>query len=93
MEETLTNQLVRSGTSPALNYGETLGAESDKDFVHKLGIVLKELRETYNALRIISKAKLYKDVQKLDSLVQEANELVSIFVATIKTAKKKGVNT
>ena len=43
---TLTKQLIRSGTSPALNYGEAQAAESDKDFIHKMKISLKELRET-----------------------------------------------
>lgn len=47
----LTGQLLRSSTSPALNYGEALGAESRKDFIHKLGIVLKELRETLTVLK------------------------------------------
>ncbi|MCU0370248.1 MAG: four helix bundle protein [Bacteroidales bacterium] len=50
----LLNQLSRSSASAALNYGEALGAESRKDFTHKIGIVLKELRESYNNLRIIS---------------------------------------
>ena len=42
----IAGQILRSGTSPAPNYGEARGAESKKDFVHKLGIVLKELNET-----------------------------------------------
>ncbi|MCK6695915.1 MAG: four helix bundle protein, partial [Thermoanaerobaculia bacterium] len=49
----LAGQLVRSGTSPALNYAEAIGAESKADFVHKMGVVLKELRETRVCLRII----------------------------------------
>ena len=59
--KTMANQLVRSGTSPALNYGETQSAESDKDFIHKCQIVLKELRESNNALKIIHRANLYPD--------------------------------
>jgi len=51
----LVDQVRRSATSPALNYGEAQSAESTNDFIHKLGIVVKELRETYNALRILSK--------------------------------------
>ena len=56
----LSGQLVRSGTSPALNYGEAQSAESRKDFIHKIKIVLKELRETLVCLKIIYKVKLYK---------------------------------
>jgi four helix bundle protein len=50
----LSGQLLRSATSPALNYGEALGSESKKDFVHKLGVVLKELRESLNCLKILA---------------------------------------
>lgn len=51
----LGNQLLRSGTSPALHYGEAQAAESPNDFIHKMKVCLKELRETYNCLRLISK--------------------------------------
>ena len=54
-------QLVRSGSSPALNYGEAQSGESRKDFIHKMKIALKELRESYNCLRIIKIAELYKN--------------------------------
>ncbi len=57
----LGGQLLRSGTSPGLNYGEALGAESRKDFVHKLGIVLKELRESLNCLKILFRVNYMKD--------------------------------
>jgi four helix bundle protein len=50
----LSGQLLRSSTSPALNYDEALGSESPRDFVHKLGIVLKELRESLNCLKILA---------------------------------------
>ncbi|MEL6140304.1 MAG: four helix bundle protein [Bacteroidota bacterium] len=49
----LANQLHRSGTSPSLNYGEVQSAESLKDFIHKMAVCLKELRETQNCLKII----------------------------------------
>jgi len=58
---TLAKQIVRSGTSPALNYGEAQSAESPKDFVHKLKIVLKELRETHVNLKIIAKSKSHNN--------------------------------
>ena len=83
----LSGQLLRSGTSPALNYGEAQSGESKKDFVHKIKVVLKELRETYVCLKIINKAKLHESEEKLKVLIQENNELISIFVKSIKTAQ------
>ena len=83
----MSGQLSRSGTAPALNYGEAQAAESDKDFVHKIKIVLKELRETLIALKIIHKAKLYESGVKIQFALNEYNELVSIFVKSIETQK------
>ena len=83
----LMGQLTRSGTSPALNYGEAQAAESRKDFIHKMKISLKELRETWVCLKIIVKAELLK-AESLQPLVAESNELISIFVTSIATAKK-----
>lgn len=62
----MSGQLVRSGTSPALNYGEAQSGESRKDFIHKLQVALKELRETMNSLKIIKKAKLFRDSEFLE---------------------------
>ncbi|RLD91072.1 MAG: four helix bundle protein [Bacteroidetes bacterium] len=85
----MSNQIVRSGTSPALNYGEARSAESKKDFVHKVKIVLKELRETRISLKIINKANLYKgDVNLLRKAANECEELISIFVSSSKTVQK-----
>ncbi|RXJ52558.1 four helix bundle protein [Gelidibacter gilvus] len=82
------NQLIRSSGSPALNYGEARSAESHKDFVHKMGICLKELRESYNFLKIIFRANLYiGDKQNILKVLDENNQLISIFVASIKTSK------
>jgi four helix bundle protein len=81
-------QLSRSGTSPAPNYGEAQSAESRGDFVHKLKIVLKELRETRVWLLTIRRAELLKPVSTLDPLIQETDELISIFVKSVKTATK-----
>lgn len=85
----LSEQIVRSSSSTALNYGEAQSAESPKDFVHKLGICLKEMRETFINLRIIDGAKLHGDQQLLDQLKTESNELISIFVKSIETSKRK----
>ena len=82
------NQLIRSSVSPALNYGEARSAESHKDFVHKMGICLKELRESHNCLTIINRAKLYDgEKEKLNKALDENNQLISIFVVSIKTSK------
>ena len=83
----LENQILRSATSCSLNYGEASGAESAKDFVHKLQVVVKELRETFTALRIIKKANLIKDNLLLEKGIDENNQLISIFVKSIKTLK------
>ena len=81
-------QILRSGTSPAPNYGEAQSAESRTDFTHKLKIVLKELRETLVWLLIIQQAQLIQPVTDLDGVLRESNELIAIFVASLKTAAK-----
>ena len=84
----IASQLIRSSTSPALHYGEAQSAESRNDFVHKMKVCLKELRETYNCLRLIKKRNWYDGI-KLDFLIKENNELISIFVSSLKTAQNK----
>lgn len=84
----LGKQIIRSATSPALNYGEAQSAESPKDFIHKMGICLKELRETFINIKIIKYAKLSKSENLLDICYKENNELISIFVKSIETAKR-----
>lgn len=84
----LSGQLVRSGTSVSLNYGEAQSAESRKDFIHKMKIILKELRETYVNLKIIYISKLYNIESKINEAKKENNELISIFVKSIETAQK-----
>ena len=85
----LKGQIVRSGTSPALNYGEVQSAESKKDFIHKMSICLKELRETFVGIKIIKSSELIIKNKLLDECYTENNELISIFVKSIETAKKK----
>ena len=85
----MSDQIVRSSSSTSLNYGEAQSAESGKDFVHKLGICLKELRETYINLRIIDGAELHLDKIFIASLNLESNELISIFVKSIEISKGK----
>ena len=84
----IAGQLIRCGTSPAPNYGEAQSAESRSDFIHKMKISLKELRETRVWLIMIGRAKLIKSASKLESLIKENNELISIFVTSINTARR-----
>ena len=84
----IAGQLIRCGTSPALNYGEVQSSESQKDFVHKIKVILKELRETNICLKIIKRKPLIRQSQKLDKIIKECNELISIFVSSIRTAQK-----
>ena len=86
----LGSQLLRSGTSTALNYGEAQSAESRWDFVHKIKIVLKELRETYVCLRIVNQTNLYSHEGRVAQAINERNELIAIFVSSTKTAYNNG---
>ena len=89
----IAGQLIRCGTSPAPNYGEAQSAESRSDFIHKMKVSLKELRETRIWLLMIVKANLIKPASKLEPLINENNELISIFVTSVKTAKEKNKET
>jgi four helix bundle protein len=82
----IAGQILRSGTSSAPNYGEARGAESHADFVHKLGIVLKELNETSIWLRIIQRSSLLS-ADLLADIVQENQSLCKIFTASLKTSR------
>ena len=82
-------QLLKSGTSPYPNHGEAQAAESARDFIHKLRIALKELRETQRWLKLIQRVPLIKSSKLLDDFLQETEELIKIFVTSIKTAGKK----
>jgi len=79
-------QILRSGTSPAPNYGEARGAESHADFVHKIGIVLKELNETSIWLRVIDRNEMLKK-ELLTGIIEENKELCRIFMASVTTAR------
>jgi four helix bundle protein len=88
----MASQLLRSGTSPALNYGEAMSAESRNDFIHKLKIALKELRETKNIILIIQKAILSANKDLMMLALQECGELIAILVKSTDTAQKNKVN-
>src|SRR5262245_51517406 len=82
----ISGQMLRSGTSPAPNYGEARGAESHADFVHKLGVSLKELNETFIWLRIIERSELVKPALLID-IIDENKQLCRIFTSSLKTAR------
>ncbi len=84
----LGGQLVRSGTSPALNYGEAQEAESKADFLHKMKICLKELRESQICLKIIAKKHCINETIG-QPVIKECAELVAIFTKSIETASRK----
>lgn len=84
------NQLFRSSTSAGANYEESQSAESKPDFIHKLQVVLKELKESLFWLKLIDRAEL---IEKTDSnlvfLLQENHELIRIIAKSIVTTKNK----
>lgn len=88
--EHLIKQLIRSSTSAALNYGEAQSAESKRDFIHKMKICLKELRESQVNMQIMEEASLVQgDKDKFKENQKECSELVAIFTTSIKTSNKK----
>src|SRR5436309_11942521 len=84
----IAGQLLRCGTSPLANHGEVEAAESRKDFVHKLRICLNELRETRRWLRLAGRLKRLGPIAGLPACLSEVEELIRIFVASIRTAEK-----
>jgi four helix bundle protein len=87
----IAGQLVRSGTSPAPNYGEACAAESPRDFVHKLGICLKELRKSHCWLAIIARGQLMPG-NTTAVVCDECNQLAKILAESIITAKRRSMH-
>ena len=85
----IVGQLLRCGTSPLSNHGEVEAAESRKDFIHKLRICLKELRETRRWLRLTSRLKKLGNLPGLPACLGEIDQLTRIFAASIRTAQKE----
>ena len=83
------NQLLRFSTSPLANHSEAQSTESAKNFIHKLKISLKELRETQRWLKLIKRIPLVEKPDLLDELLNETDQLIHIFVVSINTAKTK----
>lgn len=84
----IAGQLIRCCHSPTFNYGEAQAAESRKDFIHKLKICLKELKECRTALKIIHKKELIKP-PKLKDILKETEDLIAIIAKSIETATDK----
>ena len=82
----ISNQILRSGTAAAANYGEARGAESRSDFIHKMGIVLKELNETVIWLEVIAKTQLLPNAE-IVAVISENRELCRILTAAVKSAR------
>jgi four helix bundle protein len=85
----IAGQLLRSGTASLPHHGEAQAAESASDFIHKLKLGLKELRESFRWLRLIQYSGLIKPPARVQPLLDETDELIRIFVASIKTAEKR----
>jgi four helix bundle protein len=85
----IAGQLLRCGTSPYGHHGEVESAESGKDFIHNLKVCLKELRETRRWLRLVSRLKKMNQVPRLVPCLAEVEELIRIFVASVRTAERR----
>ena len=83
----IAGQLLRCGTSPYGNHGEVEAAESRKDFVHKLKVCLKELKETRRWLRLIAKSTMLQG-PKIAPILNETEELIRIFFSSVRTAER-----
>ena len=83
----LADHLIRSGLSPSLNYSEATSAESRNDFIHKMKICIKELRETLVCMKIITQKKILPQQDKIVKLMKENDELIAIFHKSISTAR------
>lgn len=83
------NQLLRSGTAPLSHHGEAQGAESNADFIHKMRLALKELRESERWLKLIRKAKIRPNEDELSHHLNETDQLIRIFVTSIRTAESR----
>jgi four helix bundle protein len=84
----LSGQIIRCGCSPAMNYGEAQSAESRDEFIHKLKVVLKELKETRICLKLITRKQLIKELKLVGDIKKENEELIAIIAKSIDTAGK-----
>ena len=85
----VSGQVMRAGTAPMAHHGEAQAAESNKDFIHKMRVAHKELRETSRWLKVACRVPLTTDTTENMRLLQETDELIRIFFASIRTAQQK----
>jgi four helix bundle protein len=85
-------QLLWAGTAALPNHGEAQAAESTADFIHKMSVCLKELRETRRWLLLVQRIPLVKTIASVDPLRHETEELIKIFYTSIATAKKRSLH-
>jgi len=85
----IANQLLRSGTSPLPNHGEAQAAESRQDFIHKLSICFKELKETRRWLRLTQRVALLDPADRVETALRETEELIRIFAVSLRTARSR----
>lgn len=83
------DQLLRAGTSALPNHGEAQAVESPADFIHKLSICLKELRESRRWLLLIQRVPLIREPEQVGPLLAETEELIRIFYRSIQTARNR----
>ena len=88
----IAGQVLRSGTAPYPYHGEAEDAESRDDFIHKLIICLKELRETRRWARLVKRRRWAKDETSLLFVLSEVEELIRIFYLSIQTAKRNNLS-
>ena len=89
VKRTLSNQLLRSGTSVGANIEEAQAGQSRADFLSKMSIASKEARETLYWLKLLEKTELISGDQ-LQDLKQEADEIVRILTSIVKATKQNG---
>ncbi len=83
----ISSQLIRSGTAPAPNYAEARACESRRDFIHKMKVCLKELRETLVWLKYVRDLEMGQKIS-VEAAMDEADQLIAIFVTSIATARR-----
>src|SRR5262245_10926714 len=87
----VSGQLLRSGTAALEQQGETTTAESTKDFIHKMKVALKELRESMRWIKLAVRVPLIKDATATKKILAETDELIRIFVSSVRTARSNAL--
>ncbi len=87
----IAGQLIRCGLAPCLLYGEVQAAESRDDFIHKMKIAVKELKETRVCLKLIKKREMIKPATRINKVFKENEELIAISSKSIETAKRNNI--